>query len=331
MKTTRLPPDWRKFKPQGDCLVIRYGAIGDMLQASSVFSALAEQGHRITLNTYASSLKVVKVDPHVQEAILQERDQVTQAELSEYWHHLGRGFDRVVNLSGSVEQSLVSSPGDKSWSWPKEFRDLLFGVDYLTAQHAKSGVLGVPPRPKFYPTTEEARWAAKYIKGLPRPVIVWALSGSSPNKSYPHTDNVVAALMLETPASVVFVGDLLCQLLESGWANEPRVRARSGRWSIRKALAIAQVADVVVGPDTGVLSAVSHETMPKIMLLAHNSPKNFSTWRNTQILTGKSDCYPCHKLHTSWATCRQDDETGAAQCMASISPDRVYETIRGVM
>lgn len=329
MKTARLPPNWRTFKPEGDCLVIRYGAIGDMLQASSVFAALAEEGHRITLNTYASGLRVVNRDPHVHEAILQEKDQVPPAELSEYWLHLGRGFDRVANLSGSVEQALLASPGDMAWNWPHRFRDLLCSVDYLEAQHAKADVTWALCRPKFYASKAEKEWAAKYRRKFKGPVVVWALSGSSIHKSYPYTDNVVAALMLHTDASVVFVGDTLCQLLESGWANEPRVSCHSGRWGIRKALAFSQTASLVVGPETGILSAVSHETLPKLLLLSHSSPKNFVTWQNTSFMQpAECDCFPCHKLHNAWATCNRDEETGGAKCAANIAPDRLYEAIR---
>lgn len=330
MRVETVPDNWREFRPEGDCLLIRYGAIGDMIQASSVIRALADEGHSVTLNTTPKGWNIVRRDPHISGAILQETNQISQKELREYWFHLGRGFNRVVNLSESVERSIVATAGDRAWSWPKTFRELLMGVDYLAAQHAMAGVDPVF-KPDFYPTAEERGWAHKYRKKISGPVVVWALSGSGVNKSYPYTDHVVAALMLGTNATVVFVGDLVCQLLESGWAKEPRVKCASGRWPIRKALAFTQIADIVVGPDTGVINSVGYRQMPKILLLTHNSHKNFS-WENTVYLAPENcDCHPCHKLHSGFSTCRQDPGTGAALCAAKIDPSRVYDAIRSAI
>jgi len=328
MKSIRVPKDWRKFQPKGDCLLIRYGAIGDMLQMSSVAKALHDQGMRVTLNTTTPGLSVVKNDPYISSAILQEKDQIPQTELREYWTHIGRGFNKVVNLSESAERSLLSFAGDRSWSWSKEFRDLLLSVDYLAAQHAVAGI-SAPPTPRFYATKEERDWAWSYKKRLGPPVIAWALSGSSVHKAYPYTDAVIASLMLETNVKVVFVGDELCQILEGGWANEPRVICQSGKWSVRQSLAFAQVADIIVGPETGILNGVSHEPVPKVFMLSHSSKSNFLSWVNTTMLTPEEcECFPCHKLHFGWATCNRDDTTGAAKCAANISPDRVLEAIR---
>lgn len=324
-----LNKDWSNLpdKDPKACCVVRYGAFGDMIQAASTFPLLKAQGWRVVVNTTPRGFSVIKNDPHVDDFIVQERDQVPNAALDEYWVRLSERFGKFVNLSESVEVALLSMAGSKSWSWPKEFRDKVLGVDYIDGQHAIAGVEG-PQCPKFYPTKEERRAAIDYKRKIGGPVVLWALSGSAVHKAYPFTDNVVAALMLETKAKVVFAGDEYCKILEGGWIKEPRVKCKSGKWSIRETLAFAQVADVVVGPETGVLNAVSAEPMPKVLLLSHSSKKNLGEKWATCLEPEGCECYPCHKLHYGWDTCNRDTDTGAAKCAALISPQRVFEAIK---
>jgi ADP-heptose:LPS heptosyltransferase len=274
------------------------------------------------------------MDPHISGAIIQRTGQISQKELHEYWIHLGRGFNRVINLSESAERTLLAVQGDKAWRWNKEFRDLMFSVDYLDAVHAIANVMDEPRWTKFYPTKNEIRKAisSRHKLGMRNKVVMWVLSGSSVHKSYPFTDNVVARLMLEMPdVRVIFVGDQLCQILDDAWRNEPRVSCKSGRWTIRQTLAFVPQCDAVVGPETGVMQAAAFEDMPKILMLSHASRKNL-VWPNTTYLAPEGcDCYPCHKLHYGWSTCNRDPETGAAMCAARIAPSRVYDAIRSAI
>jgi hypothetical protein len=61
---------------------------------------------------------------------------------------------------------------------------------------------------------------------------------------------------------------------------------------------MAKECDIVIGPETGVLSAVAMEPMKKIVFLSHSSVENLTRdWVNTVSLYSKNTpCYPCHKL-----------------------------------
>lgn len=341
MKITRLDSEktWQeqpgivKAAPgRKTCIIVRYGAFGDMMQMSSILPGLKEQGFYIILNTSDTGLKMMRHDPHVDEVLLQKVDQVPNSELGQYWKSLYESCDKFVNLSESVEGALIALPQHRSWNWTKEFRDSVMGMtDYVAGQHMMAGVLG-PARVRFYPSKEERLAALKFRRSIKaKKVIVWALSGSSGHKCWPFTDRAIARLMLEDKGTtVVLVGDEMCQMLEVGWEKEPRVICKSGKWSIRETLAFAQVADMVIGPETGVLNAVAHEPMRKVILLSHSSPENIGkSWRNTVVITPKDvDCYPCHKLHYGWSTCIRDTTTGAALCAANIPVSEVVSAIR---
>jgi ADP-heptose:LPS heptosyltransferase len=120
-----------------------------------------------------------------------------------------------------------------------------------------------------------------------------------------------------------------------------RLHPMAGEWSIRQALTLAQVADCVVGPETGTMNAVAFEAMPKVIYLSHSSHTNLTRdWKNTTVLIPdgvKAPCYGtgpnagCHRLHTDWTHCHQDRNTKAALCASAIAPERVFEAIAVAM
>jgi len=134
------------------------------------------------------------------------------------------------------------------------------------------------------------------------------------------------------------VGDELCEILEIPWEHEPRVIRQSGKWPIRKTLAFAQVADVVIGPETGVMNAVAFETVPKILFLSHSSVNNLSRdWVNCyDMIPEDTECYPCHMIHHGSEWCHRvekegDPADGTALCQANISADRVWQALDSIL
>ncbi|MBF0109274.1 MAG: methyltransferase domain-containing protein [Magnetococcales bacterium] len=312
-------------------LVIRYGGYGDILQASSVFPGLKNQGYEVWVNTTGRGRDILAHDPHIDGWWLQDPEQVPNACLGDYWRALEQRFDRVINLSESVEGTLLTLPHRVNDRWPDRARHLFFNHNQMTVIHA---IAGVPPGSnlRFHPSDKERRQAQRMRRGLGRgPVILWVLAGSSLHKAWPFVDHVLAALLLEKPTlHFILVGDEFCRVLEEGWRNERRVHRRSGRWDIRKTLSFAQCADVVVGPETGVMNALGLEEVGKVLFLSHSSVENISShWQRTVNLKPPAEvtCHPCHRLHYDWERCHRDPETGAAWCSAAIRPDRVTAAI----
>ena len=252
-------------------------------------------------------------------------------ELFEYWTELATKFDQFVQLSESVEGSLLALQGRSEYKYTYKKLHRLMNRNYLGQTHRIAGV-PMPPRPKFYPSKSEIKRADEFLEGLNcEKTILWTLSGSSVHKAYPYTDNILAKIFLQIPGvKVIFVGDELCQLLELPWAHEVRVVKTCGRLNIRDTLTLAQRVDLVIGPETGVLNCVAYEDNYKIMMLSHSSIVNIgNNWKNASVFAPKGvRCYPCHKIHNGWSTCSRDEHTGAAACAAGISPYKIYDTIK---
>jgi len=315
-------------RPKKTACVVRYGGFGDMLQAANIFPALKRQGFHVTVMTTPSGQDILKNDPNVDGWFIQDHDQVPNQELGRFWKAISQRYDKFVNLCESVEGSLLAMPGRANYFWPHETRKRLLNGNYL---EFTSELAGLPYSSdlKFYPTLEES-WKAKE-RLLPGGTnIVFALSGSSIHKFYPHQDAVIARLLLEVPNVRIFLcGDIACKILEDGWSKEPRVICLSGEDNIRDTLALAKYADVVIGSETGVLNAVAFEDSRKVCLLSHSSHENLTKhWKNTAALTAKGlSCYPCHRLHHTRDHCPEDKETGASLCQRLIDPEEVFRAV----
>jgi ADP-heptose:LPS heptosyltransferase/predicted SAM-dependent methyltransferase len=346
--------------------VVRYGATGDMIQASSVLAGLKQQGYHVTLMTAPPGNEVVAHDPNIDELYLQDKDQVPNQELGPYWDYHKKRFDKWVNLSESVEGTLLVLYPRMPHLISPAARHMVCNSNYLEFQHA---IAGVPHKPQvaFYPTAEETKWAKAERRAFGRDtfLVVYALNGSSVHKRWPWMDSVITALLMDFPdLHVVLVGGVDGQILEQGWfgwdkdpakhddakkvQTNPRVHCRSGRWEIRQTLAFLEQADMVFGPETGILNAAAQLPIPKVLLLSHSSVENLARdWVNCHAIAsgdtecpgrGKNEAPACHQMHYDFTFCRQatfpkehpteaGKPMGVAQCMYDLDFESAYRVV----
>lgn len=334
----------KKKKAKTAC-VVRYGAIGDTMQSASLLPELKRQGYHVTFMCEPVGQDLLRHDPHVDAFWVQDKDQVPNVELGAYWKVVSKQFDRWINLCESVEGTLLTIPGRSNHLWPDAVRRKYCGHNYLEFMH-ELAELPFHAEHHFYTTIKEEEFAkdfrsairAKVNAGAPpmsrsiEPyIILWALSGSSIHKFYDGQDAVVARIMLEIPhAHVIFTGDPACKILEAGWEKEDRVHLLSGELKLRDSLALAKMADLVIGPETGLLNAMGFESMAKIIFLSHSSEENLTKhWVNTESLHSEiTPCYPCHRMQYSREFCPEHKPTGAAMCQHDIPPSAVWDAVQ---
>ena len=335
MQNSDREQSWQLTKPKKTALVCRFGAFGDLLQSSSVWTALSEEGYHVTLMTSNPGADIITHDPHISEIMLLDKDQIPNAHLGEFWAWQAKKFTKFVNLSESVEGTFLAMPGRTAYeAWTPMVRHKHMDYNYVQHQHELAGVAH-KPRVKFWATKEEKAWAAAQRKKMGDFVVLWSLAGSSVHKTWAGLDAIIAAMMLNyKTVTVVLCGGPEAAILEAGWENEPRVLLTCGKWSIRQSLSFAQVADLVIGPETGVLNSVANEPMPKMVFLSHSTAENLTRdWENTVSLQSKGTKCPgrgndevpaCHQMHYGWKRCARDEDTGTAQCQADITKEEVY-------
>lgn len=344
---------WKNPKTAKTAAVVRYGAIGDMIQTSSIFPALKEQGYHVTLYCQAGQgHESIKHDPNIDRIIVQGKDHVPNQFLEEFFSYEKKKYSKWINLCEAVEGTLLASPGRASYDWPNEVRALHMDRNYLEWMHK---IAEVPPvfRPKFYSHIDERVWAQKQKANFGRKNVLWSLAGSSGHKVWPHIDAIIARVMLSwNDVHVVLVGDHLCKVLEEGWCRydeekddflevEPRVHLRSGKWSIRQSMAFAEVADLIIGTETGLLNAAGGMETAKIINLSHSSEEMLTKhWKRVfplhQLEGTGCKKHPCRQLHGAsqydpWMDCPQHQETGTSLCQYNITVEQMWEKVREVI
>lgn len=353
-KVVETPKAWYHDRPRTTsktCGFVRYGAYGDLMQASSVIAALKAEGYYITLYTAAPGVEAIEHDPNVDEFYIQGRGQVPDAALGSFWEYHRKKYDKWVNLSESVEGGLLTMTQRPFDTYDPAVRHALCDVNYLERQHLIAGVQNYAPAVKFYPTASEIEWAKTERKAYKEIVVVWSLAGSSVHKTWPWMDNVISGLLLDFPeVEVILVGGPDGVILSQGWEKTPRVHCRANKWTIREVLTFCcHGADVVIGPETGVLNAVSHEPMPKVVFLSHSTVENLTRdWVNTHSLIsvgtvckgrGNDEAPACHRLHHGWDRCTEAPPlpgtedlhsrkgSGVAQCQYDIGAQDAFKVI----
>lgn len=344
---------WKNPKPSKTCAIVRYGAIGDNVQASTILPWLKEQGYHVTfICQEGAGYEVIEHDPHIDRFIIQERNAIPNQFLGEFFQYTKKKYDKWIDLCEAIEYNLLAVPGSPPFWWPNAARKKHMDRNYLEWIH---DVAEVPPpyRPKFYSTMEERAWAQKQKGNFGKRNILWSLAGSSGHKVWPHIDDILLRLLPSFPdVHVVLVGDETCKLLEQGWCRfdegkddfvetNPRVHLRSNKWTIRQSMAFAEVADLIIGTETGLLNAAGVMDTPKIINLSHSSEEMLTKYWKKVIPLKQPEgvgCskQPCRQLHGGsgadpWMDCPQEKETGTSFCQFYIGPEMMWRAMQSVL
>jgi len=315
-------------------LLIRYGAFGDAIMISSIFPFIKRGGYHLTLNIAERIVPVLRNNPYIDNIIVHETDSVPNDKLSEHWDRLSQGYDRVINLSESIEKGLLVIEGSDEFWLPKEERHRMCNHNYYdrTMELAGYPVRGCTGE-LYFSQVEKMNGRALRKKYKNKFLILWALSGSSYHKAYPYTEYCIKVFLARHPdAFVITCGDVFCKVLEMDLQGHPQVKLCSDEWGIRKSMYTTKIADLVIGAETGITNAVGCFDTPKIVLLSHSSKENLTKYFDNcfSLYAQDCDCYPCHRLIYSREVCPIDNITKAPKCMAGIEPEIVLDCMETV-
>lgn len=333
--------------------VVRLGGIGDDLLATSVLPLLVEQGFVVDVLTNDPFHVVFENNPYIDRLILLRREDLPP-NCDEPWQQWfvrrSHEYDKFIHLSHSLETMLALVPAQTAFWWPASARRKLCNVPYLERTHDIAEVPHVfNPGPRFYPTEEEYEKAVATKEKIGEKTIGWVVSGSRIDKVYPQTTMAVSRLIRETGIAVILFGasevDFEMAKVVQGFVSadlgsvdklhlaggDPSVKT----WPIRRSLTQIQTCDLVIGPDTGLMWSVAMEPMPKIVLASHAGATAITKhWWKTKTLHAdpkRVPCFPCHRLHTDYATCVPNDANSGAACISDIRVNDIVEVARGML
>lgn len=316
-----------KSRPPKKLGIVRLGAIGDTLWMTGVLSHFREQGYHITAYVHPVGEPVIRHDPRVDEIIVQP-DAIFaggdefQLQMS-YWQWEEKKYDRFINLCGSVERRLLYHLNDQNFFASTDQRQRMGAMNYMESVCEFAGVPfdAETFKIKFYPTKDEVEWARKEIGG--RRFVVINPKGSGV-KYWPYTQRAMELLSGEG-----FGGAVVGETGHAPLDPPPGWKVYGKEHSIRKIFAMAQLAEVVIGPESAITNSVSHEPNLKIVFLGHSTPENLTRdWKNTvPCIPSELACYPCHRVHIVPDYCHFDKVQKVAQCCSQYLPELVVERI----
>lgn len=349
---------------KNNILVVRLGAIGDMLGITSLLAQLKQNENNVFVLTKDTGKDILANNPNVDKIILYS-DELKKAypdkENIEGWdihEGLKEFFDKIakenecstiIDLCESWEVKIARHPAEPNYKLPKNVAKQFCDINYYDQIHVLANQ-PIPDRPlpeMYFTDDEHTNIKNQFIdfRKIGKKVIVWGLSGSAANKTYPYVPEVVNEI-LEKHKDVCFVtvGDNVCQILEVELKHD-RIINKSGLLKFRESALACKYADLVIAPDTGLLHAAGCFDTPKIGLLNHTSRNNITKhFLNDYSLHaedgkhpvfGDISCAPCYQIHyAKKVTCNMAEckHTEAPVCMVyGIPPQQVIKTIEKVL
>jgi ADP-heptose:LPS heptosyltransferase len=322
-----LPADHKM--PEGKtALIVRWGAIGDMVFASPLPRLLKEQGYYVVVNTQRQGVQVLQHNPYIDEFWFQERGTIDPFKMHLYIEKLKEGFDKVVDLTQSIEREILEIADDDQF---KRVDDL--DVNYIDHTLSKAGLDTRGINGELYFTEGEEQATQDFLSEFKdRFIVLVCLLGSSIHKAYPWWQFVFndTTLYRDIPELLtITTGDEWARLLD--WEHPQNLQGATSNLSIRKSLLLAKHSDLVIGPETGIVNGAGCFDTPKICLLTHSSRNNLAAyWKNDYSLESPAECSPCHKMVYSREQCEVDPNTATSKCISQIKPDVVAKRIKEV-
>lgn len=334
--------------------VCRLGGIGDDLITTSVLPGLRAKYGRVEVICQAPFEGVYENNPYVDKLTVKQPDVLPKDGMAwqRWFAEQATHFRFFVNLSHSIETMLAMNQGQTQFYWPATFLRQLCAHNYVERMHE---ICGIPFEfeVRFYPTEQELDEARRLKEKLGPVVIGWCISGSRLDKSHPYADLAIARLIKELNVPVVMFGapgrdhELARLVMKHVEENNSSLAGlheavttestdrKMSPWHLRRSLTQALACDLMIGPDTGPMWAVSAELMPKIMLLSHASKKNITEhWTNTTTLHANPErvpCWPCHKLHDTMEYCTPNTKKDGAACISDISVESIVTAARSAL
>ena len=280
------------------CLVIRHGAYGDAIQASCVLPYIQKDGYEITFYGNTRAEEVLRHNPRISKWIMHD-EEIPIEKLEKHWEKIGKGYDKVVNLTGVIENNLLFAyPQANYFKSLEERRRIVNKKNYFDAHIERAGYKPDKPKAEIYFTAEEKKKANSLRHHGKTFKIAWALSGSSINKVYRYFEPVCRTFLRKHSDAVLFtLGDFVSKLLtfESPQVVNTMV---NDELSYREAMLVTKYSDLVIGPETGLLMAAGCFKVPKILFATHSYKEQITKyWENDYSIQAECECSPCHLLH----------------------------------
>lgn len=290
--------------------------------ASCVLPYIKKDGYEIVFHGNQRAKEVLRYNPYIDEWWMYEDGSIPPHDLHEYYEKIAKDFDRTVILTGCIEGQFLVGLGHPNYSKSIEERRKIIGNrNYYDAHVELAGYKPNKPMAEIYFSKEETAkgkaWKRKNKKFFK---ILWCLIGSSVQKLYRYFEPVARIFLDKHENAKIFtVGAYESKLLTFEHERVVNTMLSPLELTFRDSMLLTKYADLVIGPETGILAAAGCFKTPKICLLSHASKTVLTKyWQNDYSFQAPCSCSPCYFLHKYvkvWKDVCQLNELGWPACM----------------
>lgn len=298
--------------------ISRFGAFGDQTHASHIPRIFKEEGYHVTFEYNYKGAQLLALNPFIDKHIFFEPPQSWienhQSTLIERYHKvkaLKNLYDRVVDLSGSLEGALIPGEAEPDYYRFKKYKSKHFSNICFYDQTVKRCFL---PEKYFgrvgeiyFKKAEHDRVIDWYKPIEDKFVIIWALAGSMQQKAiYPWVRPVIDEFHANHP-DTIFLLTAGPEHKDKAWENEYTINL-VGKMPFRQIALMTKYANAVVTPETGLGIIAGSYGTPKMMLLTAASLKNIvGNDKNDFSLQSQAWCSPCQRAIYNTDYCQTKD------------------------
>jgi len=313
-------------------LIIRLGAIGDVIHTSNLYRAVKKKHPEIEIHYLAGSLikPLLEADSDIAEVIeAPSKFKLFSAETKALINKLKKEkYDLALNLQPSLKtRLLVFFSGIKKQAvYKKTFKI------HAVKNFWQTGL-------KFFPDIEEIKDLKLYLpetyinnakenlKNLKRPLVAVNAGGmfsKRQGRAYPLDKWIELCRMLEEKysASIIFTG-----VQEDKEFLEPLTSIKNsvnyiGKLSLAETCAVISQADLMISGDSGPLHAACALGVKSIGLYGSMPSKRTGCYCSGINIVSKKQCVPCNRRKCRYLKGRKDIY---APCMEEISIEEIIK------
>lgn len=291
-------------------LVSRYCAYGDAIFVSHLPRLLSDQGFDvIDFEVNNKALQVLYRNPYITNLrVFNPRMDMTFNDLEEHFKQISKGYDKFINLFGSLEHGCIAMESDKLYYESDEYRRKeLGGINFYDQTTAWAGYPDLCGQyfPELYFSDEEEqltkRWIDQY-KGKFNVLI--NVNGTSRHKRFIQAQEVANRILgMYEDAHIILTGDKD----EFAFSGD-RITSIIGKKPFMQAVLLCKYVNCVICMESGLGVGADLYDTPSIFLLTSSSPTNTSKYaKNTTCIQSPAICSPCHKGPYEYIGCKLKD------------------------
>lgn len=327
--------------PHKNILIVKPGAVGDLLQMTPVIRTLKKASPSVKITVLVGnegSKDLFKNNPNVFEVLVFDRKGAHRSFRSFFalWQQIrGKRFDLILNFQRSNVKAwllLAAVFPSRVLVYHKERRRSIHVVENYLETIAPLGITTSDFRLEYFPDAR-AKADADALLSVPEkgasPIVALNPGASHPVNRWPaHRFAELTDMLSEKQhAMVILIGGPADTVLAEEIISHSRTKPLSlaGRTSIPQLAALLQKCSVLVSGDTGPLHLATAVGTPAVALFGAADPlRTGPVGAGHRIVQASGvSCVPCRSR-----TC---SHSRPLACMKAITPIQVFEAITSIL